>query len=186
MKYFFSKQKRLLLSILVLICVLGVGTTVAYIFATDGTLTNSFKYADLDTGIVDTGTGVDKAVSVKNKGESPAWVRVRLMVSGIDPAKVRIVTSEDEKPENEEILLVMENQEVWGIGSSTSYKNLMSEQGWIYYQDKLQPNVTTPELLSGVVFGDNVDPNTITITVSHESVLAMSDDHTTDFENPKG
>lgn len=185
MKYFFSKQKRLLLSILVLICVLGVGSTVAYLFATDGTLTNSFKYADLDTGIVDTGEGVDKTVSVKNKGESPAWVRVRLMVSGIDPAKVRIVESADgQTPAADELLLVMEHRSDWS--SFTSYQELMKGQGWIYYEQELQPDHYTSQLLSGVVFGDNVDPNTITITVSHESVLAMSDNYTTDFADPQG
>lgn len=185
MKYFFSKQKRLLLSILVLICVLGVGTTVAYMFATDGTLTNSFKYASLDTGIVDTGEGVDKTVSVKNKGKSPAWVRVRLMVSGIDPENVRIVKSaEGQTVDPDELLLVMANQNDWSAISS--YKTLMEGQGWIYYKSKLQPDAYTSQLLSGVVFGDNVDPNTITITVSHESVLAMSDDYTTDFASPQG
>lgn len=185
MKQFFSKQKRLLLSILVLICVLGVGTTVAYMFATDGTLTNSFEYAGLDTGIVDTGEGVDKTVSVKNKGKSPAWVRVRLMVSGIDPAKVQIVGSRSEKsPAADELLLVMEKQKDWS--TIISYEKLMEGQGWIYYTKKLQPNTYTSQLLSGVVFGENVDPNTITITVSHESVLAMSDNYTADFTNPQG
>lgn len=185
MKYFFSKQKRLLLSILVLICVLGVGTTVAYIFATDGTLTNSFKYADLDTGIVDTGTGVDKTVSVKNKGKSPAWVRVRLMVSGIDPAKVQIAESADGQTlAADELLLVMKDGNGWS--PFTSYQELMAGQGWIYYEQELQPEDYTSQLLSGVVFGKNVDPNAITITVSHESVLAMSDDYTNDFAAPKG
>lgn len=184
MKYFFSKQKRLLLSILVLICVLGVGSTVAYLFATDGALTNHFEYADLDTGIVDTGTGMDKTVSVKNKGESPAWVRVRLMVSGIDPANVRIVDSDTDAAQPDELLLVMKYQNDWS--TITSYEQLMEGQGWIYYRNKLQPEGYTSQLLSGVVFGDNVDPNTITITVSHESVLAMSDNYTDDFTNPQG
>lgn len=186
MKYFFSKQKRLLLSILVLICVLGVGTTVAYMFATDGTLTNRFEYAGLDTGIVDTGTGLDKTVSVKNKGKSPAWVRVRLMVSGIDPANVKIVDSDTAEAQPDELILVMKHQNDWGIDGSTTYETLMSDQGWIYYESKLQPGAYTSQLLSGVVFGDDVDPNTITITVSHESVLALSDDYTTDFTTPQG
>ena len=185
MKQFFSKQKRLLLSILVLICVLGVGTTVAYMFATDGSLTNSFEYAGLDTGIVDAGTTTDKTVSIKNKGKSPAWVRVRLMISGIDPANVQIVASaEGQTADADEILLVMANQNDWSTISS--YKTLMEGPGWIYYESKLQPEGYTSQLLSGVVFGDNVDPNTITITVSHESVLAMSDNYTDDFTNPQG
>ena len=185
MKQFFSKQKRLLLSILVLICVLGVGSTVAYLFATDGALTNHFEYADLDTGIVDTGTGMDKTVSVKNKGKSPAWVRVRLMVSGIDPANVRIVDSDTDAAQPDELLLVMKYQNDWS--TITSYERLMEGQGWIYYRNKLQPKegYTSP-LLSGVVFGKDVDPNDIAITVSHESVLAMSDNYTDDFASPKG
>lgn len=184
MKHFFSKQKRLLLSILVLICVLGVGTTVAYMFATDGTLTNRFEYAGLDTGIVDTGTGVDKTVSVTNKGKSPAWVRVRLMVSGIAPENVRIVNSATAEVKDDEILLVMEHQNDWS--NITNYKALMEGPGWIYYLQPLQRNKTTTELLSGVIFGDKIDPNAISITVSHESVLAMSDDYNKDFADPKG
>lgn len=185
MKYFFSMQKRLLLSILVLACLVGVGTTVAYLFTTGGNLTNRFEYAELDTGIVDTGTTTDKTVSVKNKGKSPAWVRVRLMVSGMDPEQVRIVASaEGQTAAPDELLLVMEHQSDWS--AITNYKNLMEGQGWIYYGQKLQPRAYTSQLLSGVVFGDDVDPNTITITVSHESVLAMTDSIKDDFERLEG
>lgn len=184
MKYFFRK-KRLLLSILVLVCLVGVGSTVAYLFTTGGNLTNRFEYAALDTGIVDTGTTTDKTVSIKNKGKSPAWVRVRLMVSGIDPEKVRIVASEEGQiAESDELLLVMEHQSDWS--TITSYKNLMEGQGWIYYEKKLQPGVYTSQLLSGVIFGDGVDPNTITITVGHESVLAMTDSIEDDFGSLEG
>lgn len=189
MKRIFGAKTRLLVSVLALVCILAVGGTMAYLFATSDPVTNNFSAAQLDTGINDTGTGMDKTVSITNKGDSPAWVRARLLVSGIDPTKVKIVGSSNvANPEDGKLYLVMPNTDNWSISTGdTVYSQLMNGDGWIYYTTKLEPGITTDKLLKGVVFGAEVDPNTITITVTHESVLALGDTSYTDaFTNPVG
>lgn len=200
MKRIFGAKTRLLVSVLALVCILAVGGTMAYLFATSDPVTNNFSAAQLDTGINDTVTEAGKTVSITNKGDSPAWVRARLLVSGIDPAKVEIVSGVEQNPDPDKIYLVMPNtsEGQWNISSGEdAYLNLMNGDGWIYYTNILagKTNTTTAStenLLQGVSFGEGVDPNTITITVTHESVLALGDTTgdiepwKTAFNNPAG
>ena len=174
MKRIFGAKTRLLVSVLALACILAVGGTLAVLYATDDPVVNQFSLVDLDTRINESGTGADKTVSIKNKGESPAWVRARLMVSGIAPDKVKIVTAHG-TPAADEINLVLPDN-AWETVSS--YSTLMSSDGWIHYTVILQPGADTGDLLAGVDFGAAVDPAQIAITVTHESVLALDADGT--------
>lgn len=203
MKRIFGAKTRLLVSVLALACILAVGGTMAFLFASTGVLTNTFAVAQLDTDISEPeeDTAANKNVAITNTGDSPAWVRARLLVSGIDPDDVVIVKSDEGlSPDADKLYLVMPNTDNnWDI--PVSYSVLMGENsdGWIYYTRALDgktDNKTdrTENLLDGVVFGANLKDKaeTITITVTHESVLAINTDSTdpapweTAFDNPVG
>lgn len=199
MKHIFGAKSKLLVSLLALICILAVGGTMAYLFASTNPLTNTFSSVELNTGIVETGTGTDKTVTITNKGKSPAWVRARLLVSGIDPKNVVILSSAadaDEVKENQIGLVMLygndnqwqtvDNYDAWMTNENT-------DGGWIYYQSALPSGDKTSELLSGVVFGPKVNANDISITVTHESVLALDTNsvagepaYVAAFDNPAG
>lgn len=199
MKHIFGAKSKLLVSLLALICIMAVGGTMAYLFANTGLLTNTFSSAELDTGIKDTGTGTNKTVEITNKGKSPAWVRVRLLVSGIDPAKVEIaadqsVANERVQADSDKICLVLNDKSHWQTTVDfTSYEILMDGDGWIYYTEPLASYATTDALLKGVAFGNSVNAEDISITVTHESVLALDTSsvggkpaYVAAFENPAG
>lgn len=190
MKRIFGAKSKLLVSILMVLCIMTVGSTMAYLFATSDLLKNTFSSAELDTGIIDEGSGTNKTVSITNKGKSPAWVRARLLVSGIAPENVMIETTKPDSTEAGKIYLVMPNCGDSKWETVTDYSDLMDGDGWIHYTSALPAGETTANLLEGVVFGEGVDPNTITITVTHESVLALDTSGTapweTAFDNPAG
>lgn len=186
MKHIFGAKSKLLVSLLALICIMAVGGTMAYLFASTNPLTNTFSSAELNTGIVETGTGIDKTVTITNKGKSPAWVRARLLVSGIDPADVAIAATKAEAKSSvaddpDKICLILSNKTDDGEGhwqtvsELRTYATLMqnADGGWIYYTQPLASGATTSKLLEGVVFGSEVNANDISITVTHESVLAL-------------
>lgn len=190
MKRIFGAKSKLLVSILMVLCIMTVGSTMAYLFATSDLLKNTFSSAELDTGIIDVETEAGKTVSITNKGKSPAWVRARLLVSGIAPDDVVILQNASTSVGNDQIGLVMPNcgENKWE--TVDIYSELMDGDGWIHYTSALPADGTTANLLEGVVFGEGVDPNTITITVTHESVLALDTSGTapweTAFDNPAG
>lgn len=190
MKRIFGAKSKLLVSILMVLCIMTVGSTMAYLFATSDLLKNTFSSAELDTGIIDVETEAGKTVSVTNKGKSPAWVRARLLVSGIAPDDVVILQNASTSVGNDQIGLVMPNcgENKWE--TVDIYSELMTGDGWIHYTSPVASGGTTAKLLEGVVFGEGVDPNTITITVTHESVLALDTSGTapwkTAFEKPAG
>ena len=173
MKRIFGAKSKLLVSILMVLCIMTVGSTMAYLFATSDLLKNTFSSAELDTGIIDVETEAGKTVSVTNKGKSPAWVRARLLVSGIDPENVVIADAKPDSTDAGKIYLVMPYLEEGKWETVNNYSYLMNGDGWIHYTSALPAGETTAKLLKGVVFGEGVDPNTITITVTHESVLAL-------------
>lgn len=206
MKHIFGAKSKLLVSLLALICIMAVGGTMAYLFASTNPLINTFSSAELNTGIVETGTGTDKTVTITNKGKSPAWVRARLLVSGIDPADVAIVSAREEAKKivadsAGKICLILSNKTEDGanghwqaVDEIGKYVTLMQKNdgGWIYYKEPLASGATTSKLLEGVVFGSEVNANDISITVTHESVLAINTNPTdpvpwkTAFNNPAG
>lgn len=181
MKRFFKKQTKLWATILSLVLVLGIGSTLAYLQATTGLLTNTFSLAQLDTKIEEVlGTDGTKQVQVTNIGKSDAYVRARIMVSGIDPDKIRIENDENATAKADEIVLVMQNGEKWRqVGDEPA------KHDWYYYRPKLpgtRNEPTNPEarktepLLQKVIFGSEVDVSTVQVTIMHESVLASGFD----------
>ena len=88
MKKFIKKSKFLLLGLLVVAAF--VGSTFAYLRATDTQIVNTFKFAKVETSIDEKteDTSPDntatKLVKIQNNEVSPVFVRARVVVSGAD------------------------------------------------------------------------------------------------------
>lgn len=184
MKHFIKAQAKLLVTVLTLVVVLGIGATVAYLHDTTGVVRNTFDAAQLDTKIeeeLNTDEGTKKVV-ITNVGKSDAYVRARVMVSGVKDGQCVIVSDEDDASDPTKVYLVMPYVEEKG-GTDWSIED---ENGYRYYNAVLQgkKNQTdeakrkTSMLLQAVIIGENVlkdDPDfldTFSVTITHESVLA--------------
>ena len=192
MKHFIKAQAKLLVTVLTLVVVLGIGATVAYLHDTTDPVTNTFDPAELNTRIEENlGTNGTKEVVIANTGKSNAYVRARIMVSGIDPDNVVIAATGSEAAEGK-ILLVMPyagaDAEWQRVRESTTYSD-----AWYYFCEELPGTNKVPDpdangdrktepLLEKVYFGDGVNANDITITITHESVLAIPGEKNTASE----
>lgn len=192
MKPFIKAQAKLLVTVLTLVVVLGIGATIAYLHDTTDPVTNTFDPAQLDTKIEETvDTNGTKNVVIANTGKSNAYVRARIMVSGIAPGNVEITTDSDATKDDAEvgqILLVMPNAGEGANWQRVDESSPMTySDAWYYFCNELPGSNnatqakqrTTSALLEKVYFGDGVNPDEITITVTHESVLAIPGDQTT-------
>ena len=145
---------RILLSLL-LVVVVAVGGTFAYLMATDSPLLNTFTLAEVETEIVEDGsTSADKSAVVKNTGKSPVYVRARVVVSGVDPT----------------LLDVKYNTSNWQNGGD----------GFYYYMSILPADPSTKPSTSALFTRVDVDSNvgpdaTFSVDVYQESVLAPAD-----------
>lgn len=142
---------RILLSLL-LVAVVAVGGTFAYLMATDSPLLNTFTLAEVETKVdePESGTASDKKADVQNTGKSPVYVRARVVVSGIEPSKLTVN---------------YDNTGAWKYDK---------EDGFYYYTSILQPGATTTaNLFAGVNVNPDVGPEaTFSVDVYQESVLA--------------
>ena len=187
MKHFMKAQAKLLVTVLTLVVVLGIGATVAYLHDTTDPVANRFDPAELNTKIEETvDTDGTKNVVIANTGKSNAYVRARIMVSGIDPQDV-VIASSGSGASAGKILLVMPyagaDAEWQRVRESTTYSD-----AWYYFceelpgtneQPKNEAERKTEPLLAKVYFGEGVNASEITITITHESVLAIPGGHTT-------
>ncbi len=183
MKPLFKTKRALLSTILALVLVIGVGATLAYLSAADARLTNTFSLAEVDTEIKEDLTDGNKTVTVKNVGKSPVYIRARLMVSGIDPKQVVIVSSEPTEKALGTVYLVMPNVTAnWEQANDSKPDNFYYYKGVVYggaedATPKGNP-IETSALLQKVVFADDLAKNKdfldqFSVTVYHESVLAQ-------------
>ena len=183
MKKFFKSHVKLCIAVLALSLV-TVGATLALMVSQSNSVTNQFTAADVDTEINEVLTNGNKQVSITNQGPSDAYVRARIMVSGVNPDNVQIVdavptdTDLAQETNKGKVFLVMNNQNKW-----------VQEQGaekddFYYYLDVLpgsQPNSEpskTSDLLTKVVLGSDLQSDqdflaNFTVTIYHESVLAI-------------
>lgn len=175
MKPLFKSKISLWASILALVMVIGIGATLALMASPSNSVTNSFTAADIDTEIEETITDGNKQVSIKNYGPSDAYVRARIMVSGVNPANVVIVASEEEieAPEANKVYLVMKNQDLWVQDTAATAKD-----DFYYYLGVLPENESSQNLLEKVVLGKTLAEDTdflnaFSVTIYHESVLAI-------------
>ena len=189
MKHFIKAQAKLLVTVLTLVVVLGIGATVAYLHGTTDPVTNTFDPAQLDTKIEETvGTDGTKQVVITNTGKSDAYVRARIMVSGIDPQDV-VIASSGSGASAGQILLVMPNAGT-GMNWQCVSESATYSDAWYYFCNELPGSNsatqakqrTTSALLEKVYFGEGVNADEITITITHESVLAIPGEKTTAAE----
>lgn len=178
MKKFFKTHAKLCIAVLALSLV-TVGATLALMVSASNSVTNQFTAGDVNTHIEEVLTEGNKQVSIKNDGPSEAYVRARIMVSGVKPADVEIVSSESQATGTNKIYLVMQNN---GTDSSKWTKENPANNGtysddYYYYLDVLSKTESTNELLEKVVIGEDLKTDdflaNFTVTIYHESVLAI-------------
>lgn len=159
-------MKTLLSSLLVALVL--VGGTLAYLTASDSPLINTFKLAKVSTEIHEE-TGVDKAPQVKNTGESPVYVRAKAVITDL-PEGVTVDMNS------------AYNTDKWEDGND----------GFYYYREILQPSTDSNPSMTAPLFTIATDesgnsnvkvetdmavfdiskPATFSIEVYQEAVLA--------------
>lgn len=180
MKPFFKSKISLWASVLALVVVIGIGATLALMSSSSNAVTNSFTAADIDTEIEETITDGNKMVSITNNGPSDAYVRARIMVSGVNPENVKIVSAAPETPDADKVYLVMQNNgnENGKWTKEVDNSNDTYSDDFYYYLDVLTKDESSKNLLEKVVLGSNLQKedflNTFSVTIYHESVLAIN------------
>lgn len=193
MKKIFKSRMIMWVSILALL-VVAVGGTLALMFTRANPLTNIFTVGAVDTEIKEDLTA-GKQVSITNYGTAPAYVRARILVSGVDPDHVEITTTSGlpETLDATKVYLVMDNPTAWQQSGSSG------PDGYYYYCGILQPKpdagdlYSTPNLLEKVILGNELADDeqflaNFNVTIYHESVQAIGngtnlDDVVTAFTN---
>lgn len=183
MKKFFKTHAKLCIAVLALALV-TVGGTLALMVTSPKALLNNFTAASIDTEIKEVVGEGTKQVSITNKGPSDAYVRARIMVSGVENGQVQIAktigeaNTEAEKYPNK-VYLVMQNSATWQQAAGEDEKD-----DFYYYLGVVKPDEPTENLLEKVVFGKDLQNDEFlagfNITVYHESVLAINKPATSD------
>ena len=180
MKKIFRSRILMWVSILALLAV-TVGGTLALMAAQANTVTNQFTVADVNTEIEEVLTEGNKQVSIKNNGESPVYVRARIMVSGVAASQVAVVNSIDEATDSDKVYLVMAN--TTSDGAAGKWQKVGGEaDDFYYYLGVVEPEGRTKNLLEKVVLGTDLQTEDVlknfTVTIYHESVLAIGSGET--------
>lgn len=194
MKPLFKSKRMLTATLLALVMMVAVGATLALMASTSNQVTNTFAAADVDTEIEEVLTDGNKQVSIKNHGPSDAYVRARIMVSGVSNDTVQWVTEEPENPDPYKVYVVFNDKVAaqnikdnldlsaskveWYSWNDYSNVNL-SDACWYYYMDVLSEGEETTPLIKKVVLGsalrdDQEFLKNFSVTVYHESVLALN------------
>lgn len=185
MKPLFKSKISLWASILALVVIIGVGATLALMASPSNSVNNTFAVADIDTEIDEVLDNGNKQVSITNNGPSDAYVRARIMVSGVNPDNVEIVSQEPTKETVEAnpntVYLVMKNNgsAVKQWTKKDSDNNTYSDD-FYYYLGVLAENQKSTNLLDKVVLGKTLAEDTdflkndFSVTIYHESVLAIN------------
>ena len=212
MKPLFKSKISLWASVLALVVVIGIGATLALMASPSNSVTNSFSVADIDTEIKETLTDGNKEVSIHNYGPSDGYVRARIMVSGVnggdqlDPTNpenmVQWVTEEKSADDlaaaenkvyivfNEKAFLddqAMPTKGSWFFGDQMG-ATLSYVDSWFYYYDVLKAGTSTPNLIEKVQLSDDLAKDedflkNFSVTIYHESVVALNQNLTNNFES---
>lgn len=176
-------RKLVLLLSLVAVLAITVGGTLAYLQATTGLLTNTFKLADVHTEIEEE-VGDTKRVYIQNEGESDVYVRVRLSLSGLTEAQMGAVQviSDGDVTDDEyaaykgaDCITILTHGK-WAQTDATAPAPMFSPDGFFYYTAELDAKQMTEPPLE-VVVGKNAgvtDAQNFQVIVYHESVLART------------
>lgn len=206
MKPLFKTKRMCIATLLALVMVVAVGATLALMASSPQFLTNTFAAADVNTDVdEETGDNNEKTVWVENNGKSPVYVRARIMVSGVNPESIKVVTAEPNADNIDPyaLYLVMPNvnDATEGTGkaawSTSPAQNTEEDDSYpytdefYYYLGVLQPGTSTSNLMTKVIIGEELRnsllvedeeagktdfADTFNITIYHESVLAIGDE----------
>lgn len=169
-------RKLVLLLSLVAVLAITVGGTLAYLQATTGLLTNTFKLADVHTEIEEK-VGETKQVRIYNEGESDVYVRVRLSLSSLTEEQmdtVQVISNGDAEQYKEGNRITILTHGKWAQTDANA--PMFSQDGFFYYTAELDTGKTTEQPLEVVVgsgAGVKADQN-FEVIVYHESVLART------------
>lgn len=181
MKKIFRSRILMWVSILALLAV-TVGGTLALMATQANTVTNQFTVADVDTEIKEDLTSGNKQVSITNHGESPVYVRARIMVSGVNGDNVKVVSKLPDTLEADKVYLVMAN--TTDAEEHDKWRKNGGNADDFYYYLGIVPGVDasgkvseTSRLLEKVVLGKELQTDDVlknfSVTIYHESVLAI-------------
>lgn len=185
MKKFFKSHVKLCIAVLALSLV-TVGATLALMVSQSNSVTNNFTAAEIDTEINEVLTDGDKQVSITNHGRSDAYVRARIMVSGVKSTDVEIVnavptdTQLAQETNKGKVFLVMDykaQNPAWNWAKESGDVTTYSDD-YYYYLAPLKTGDETTNLLEKVVLGSDLRSDqdflaNFTVTIYHESVLAI-------------
>lgn len=163
---------RILLSVL-LVAVVAVGGTLAYLVASDSPLLNTFTLMRIDTEIEEPGEGtaIQKTPKVKNTGTAGVYVRAYAYV---------VIVDNETKEEyiDPELSAYVEPNYTTGTWQ-------LAEDGYYYYEGKLAPGETTTQpLFDGVTVNESM-PHEVSfrVYVYQESALVPADDGLWNLQN---
>lgn len=195
MKPFFKSKISLWASVLALVIVIGVGVTMALSAVNSNLVNNTFAVADIDTEIDEVLDNGNKMVSITNNGPSDAYVRARIMVSGVKPENVVVVNTEPEKEtvDANKVYLVMQNNgnENGKWTKEVANSNDTYSDDFYYYLDVLTKDESSKNLLEKVVLGKTLAEDqdfldTFSVTIYHESVVATNQPETITIDTVMG
>ncbi|WP_291244939.1 hypothetical protein [Fournierella sp.] len=186
MKKLFKTHAKLCIAVLALALV-TVGGTLALMAVSSNSVMNNFAAASIDTEIKEVLTDGNKQVSIVNKtNSSDAYVRARIMVSGINPDQVLIKSTvaeaeaEAEKDTGKDSVYLVMGQDYdatsWNWEKDSSEESYSDD--YYYYLDVLEAGEESTKLLEKVVLGKALQGDegfleNFTVTIYHESVLAI-------------
>lgn len=140
----------------VLLVTLAVGGTVAYLFAQDTPITNTFKPSFVDTEITEEFDGVvKKNVNARNTGDTDAYIRIKLITYRVNDENQRIGGSAE-------------------IPAFTPGNNWVLYNGYYYYTLPVKPGEEpATDLITGITLTgayDDADGGKQVIEVMAEAI----------------
>lgn len=153
---------RIALSAL-LVAVVLVGGTLAYLVTQTGLLTNTFAVVDIDTEVEEPEDGSAKTPTIKNNSNVPVYVRAYAVVSTDEGSSVPVAASD---------VTIKYDYD----GTEWVYN---SEDGYYYYTEAVPANSSTGKLFDDVVVEVTDENAKFSVYVYHESVQADPDNLTT-------
>lgn len=169
------KKKRMIQAVLsvLLIAVIAVGGTLAYLVASDNPVVNTFTFAKVDTDIDEPsgGNGAAKKPKIQNKGNTEVFVRAKVVVTTLEGSS-QLVTEDDLEINYNKEGYAPPAESGWVNTDAYWYKSAASD-GWYYYSEKLEAEQFTEPLFDGLTVKDEVDPNAkFDVIVYQESIIA--------------
>lgn len=149
---------QVLLSVL-LVALIVVGGTVAYLVASDSPVVNRFSFVDVDTDI-DEPVGddpIDKKPKVINNGDSTVFVRAKVIVASAPGVS---------DPVSESDMTINYND----TEDAQDGKWEKKSDGWYYYTRPLETGESTVPLFNGIS-EITVEANSFDVIVYQESVV---------------